>query len=211
MKRSLALLASSFTLCLAGIAVAAPPADAWDIGPVIKGKNYSVGMPTTLSPSREGAYFDFPGPTARDGHVHYVTLPVRDLRGARSVTLRYRIDAAPGTRFVPQEHTDRTAMLTMYLQRRGDSWTKRHPDHRWYAPASRMVALKPGTNEVTIRFDENWKSVFSNDRTKDPRAFEAALRDAARIGFVFGSQGGRGHGVYATRPARFTVLDFRID
>ena len=45
----------------------------------------------------------------------------------------------------------------------------------------------------------------------NPKGFRRALNETARIGFVFGSEGGRGHGVYATRPSRFTILDFRVD
>ena len=32
-----------------------------------------------------------------------MTVPTRPLEGARRITLTYRIDAAPGTRFVPQD------------------------------------------------------------------------------------------------------------
>ena len=38
----------------------------------------------------------------------------------------------------------------------------------------------------------------------------AAPADPDRLGLVFGSSEGRGHGVFATRPARFTLLSFRI-
>ena len=215
MIRKLALLAAS-TIALGGAAaaLAAPPADAWEIGPVIKGRNYSVGMPLRAEAGPQGATFAIPGPTAAQGHVHYVTLPVRSLEGARRITLRYRIDAPRGTRFLQQENPDAgPATLSLYFQRRGDSWSARHPDYRWYSPAGREMRLSPGVHEVSIPLDAgaDWVSMMGPNSRANPRGFAEALAGAHRVGFTFGGNSGRGHGVYATRPARFTVLDFRID
>ena len=192
----------------------APPAQAWEIGPIIDGRNYSVNMPLRPEESRDGASFLIPGPTKADGHVHYVTLPVRSLAGARSITLRYRIDAPRGTRFVQQENPGAgPATLSLYFQRRGDSWRTRHEDYRWYAPPGRDVPLSPGVHEVTIPLDAraNWIAMMGGTSGSNPEGFGAAVENAHRVGFTFGGTSGRGHGVYATQPARFTVLDFRID
>lgn len=190
---------------------AAPPADAWEIGPIIRGKNYSKGMPLRPDETSAGASFAIPGPTAAQGHVHYLTIPTRPLAGARRIILRYRIDAAPGTRFVPQESPHLPATLSLYLQRAGDGWTMRQPDWRWYAPIGRTVALRPGTHTVSIGLDEDWIAMAGTGAYANPHGFRAALADTARVGFTFGSDGGRGHGVYATAPARFTILDFRVE
>lgn len=188
-----------------------PEAADWDIGPVIKGRNYSVGMPPTLTERRGEPSFDFPHPSADAGHVHYVTTPVDGLAGARRMTLRYRIDAAPGTRFIAQENPAERATLSLYFQRAGDRWTRRTSTYRWYAPHARLVPLAPGVHTVSIRLDERWIAVMGEDAQSHPEAFEMAKAEAARVGFVFGSASARGHGVFATGPARFTVLDFRID
>lgn len=209
MKR-IALIAAACSLA-AGAATAAPPADAWEIGPIIRGKNYSYRMPLRPEQGRAGATFEIPGPTAAEGHVHYLTVPTRPLAGARRIVLTYRIDAAPGTRFVPQEVPGEGATLSLYFQRAGDSWTTRHPDWRWYAPNDRVVPLRPGTHTVSIGLDENWIAMTGSDARSNPRGFEAALARTERVGFVLGSAGLRGHGVYATRPARFTILDFRVE
>ncbi|MBO6527833.1 hypothetical protein [Erythrobacter sp.] len=188
------------------------PLREWEIGPVIRGRNYSVGMPLHPEISREGWFFDFPGPRRRDGHVHYVTRRTGPLDGARGLRLRYRIDAQAGTRFVPQEFPDRTALLSLYIQRRGDDWLARRGTqfHRWYSPQDRVVPLEPGEHELTILFAENWISVMGSDHARSPQAFAEALAEAGRVGFTLGSSGGRGHGVYATAPARFTVLEFSV-
>lgn len=188
-----------------------PAAEQWDIGPVIKGRNYSVNMPRTMFETREGPAFEFPHATKADGHVHYVTVPVRSLEGARGITMTYRIDADRDVRFIAQESPDREATMSLYFQRAGDRWTKKYPRHRWYAPTSRTMPLAPGTHTVSISFDEPWIAMMGGDNRAYPREFDAALANTVRVGFVFGSEGGRGHGVYATGPARFIVLDFRID
>lgn len=184
----------------------------WQIGPTINGKNFSVGMPSRLYDSQEGASFDFPFPRESAGHVHYVTTETGPLDRARSVTLRYRIDAAPGTRFIARERTDRPATLSLYFQRRGDNWSaqRQYETFRWYVAADHMIPLTPGVHEVTVDLIDDWKAVSNSTATSNPRAFREALANASRIGFVLGSAGGRGHGVYSTAPARFTVLDFEV-
>lgn len=216
MKTFLAIAAPA-ALLVTGLAAipapsaAQPSAGAWEIGPFIRGRSLSPGMPSRLDATEQGPSFAIPGPDASDGHVHYVTVPTRPLEGARRITLRYRIDAPRGTRFVPQEDPGRTATLSLYFQRRGDSWTMRHPDYRWYAPNDRVVPLSPGTHEISIGLDEDWIAMTGPGAHANPRGFAEALAQTARVGFVFGSDGGRGHGVYATQPARFTILDFEIE
>ena len=190
----------------------APPASAWQIGPIIDGRNYSVNMPLRPREGRDGASFTIPGPTRADGHVHYVTLPVRSLEGARRITLRYRIDAPRGTRFIQQENPAAgPATLSLYFQRYGDSWRMRHPDYRWYSPNGREMPLSPGTHEVSIGLDEDWIAMTGPSAHRNKAGFRRALMDAHRVGFTFGGSSGRGHGVYATAPATFTVLDFEIE
>lgn len=200
-----------------GFTGAAAQAANWEIGPIIRGRSRSPGMPlrpTQLGGGADGAWsFDFPGPRASDGHVHYVTMPTRSLAGADRITMTYRIDAAPGTRFVPQEQPDTPATMSLYFQVAGDNWTARDQYRfaRWYAPREKVVPVTPGTHTVSIGLDENWTAVVAFKRDTAPQEFERAKADAARIGFVFGGGGGRGHGVFATEPARFTLLDFRVE
>ena len=104
------------------------PASQWEIGPIIRGRDYSRGMALRPEQARAGPSFIIPGPNAANGHVHYVTLPTRPLKGASRITLTYRIDAPPETRFVPQESPQLQATLSLYFQRAGDSWTLRQPD-----------------------------------------------------------------------------------
>ena len=206
-----ALLLAGLTVAPATPLVAQTEQSTWSIGPAIRGKNYSSRMPATMRPTTEGAAFDFPYPTASAGHVHYVTTPSGSLAGAERIVMRYRIDAAPGTRFVAQEDPRGTATLSLYFQRIGDTWTMRTPHYRWYSPMDRLMPLSPGTHEVAIDLDEEWIAMSHEPRSAIPGAFEAALARAETVGFTFGSAPLRGHGVYATSPARFTLLDFRVE
>jgi hypothetical protein len=195
------------------VLAALPAAQAWEIGPVIKSRNYSHNMPLRPTAVRGGMRIDFPWPDAAEGHIHYVTFRHGPLEGKRRIVMRYRIDAEPGTRFVPQEHREMPAMLSLFFQQRGDTWTAkgRYETYRWYAPDNRTVELTPGEHTLTIALDDpGWISVNGRTAAQLPGPFRAALADAERVGFVLGSPAARGHGVFATGPAALTVTAFEV-
>lgn len=210
MNRLLPIALASFAVAAVSTAAFAQ-SGGWRIGPIIRGKNYSVGMPLAPTPSRDGWSFDFP--SAQTGHVHYVTFRPGALTGASQIRVRYRVDAARGTRFVPQEQPDLPGMVSLVFQRSGDNWSaKRQYEHfRWYAPQSSMQRLAPGERIMLVNLsDPNWISVYGKPRGMNPEAFNAALAYTDNIGLVFGSTAARGHGVFATAPAKFTLLSFEI-
>lgn len=212
MKRT--LLAVVLALGTAVAVAAAPAASEWEIGPVIRGKNYSVGMPPAPRPERGGWSFDFPVGSKAAGHVHYVTFHPGTLAGKTRIIVRYRVDAPAGTRFVPQANPDRAGTVSLYLQRRGDDWNARgrYQYYRWYAPAATVRELAPGIGEISVALDDpQWISVLGRPAATDPGALEDALADVERIGLVFGSSNARGHGVYATAPAKFTLTALRVE
>ena len=191
----------------------APGASAWEIGPVIRGRNYSQGMPPRPIPAPRGWYFDFPVGSAAAGHVHYVTFRPGPMSAKSRIVVRYRIDARHDTRFVAQENPAAAATVSVSFQRRGDNWGAkgRYQFYRWYAPVRTVREIAPGEQEISIALDDpEWVSVQGHLAGSVPGEMAAALRDVERIGLVFGSLDGRGHGVFATQPARFTLLDFRI-
>jgi hypothetical protein len=192
----------------------AQPANAWEIGPVIRGRNHSVGMPPAPAPAARGGWsFDFPYPNERAGHVHYLTTRTGSLLGRSRIVMRYRIDAAPGAVLTPRESPGSPATLTLYFQRRGDNWSgRRHYEHyRWYASHPNRVPLSAGEHEVSLTLEaRNWKSLGAATGDRTQAEFRDALAEADRVGFVLGGGGSAGHGVYATGPARFTLISFRI-
>lgn len=213
MNRTLAIGIGIVAAIGAAAASAALPASAWEIGPVIRGKNYSQGMPPSPQPTRTGWTFDFPFPNARAGHVHYVTFDPGSLAGKSKIVVRYRVDAAPGVRFVPQESPGEPATLSLMFQRRGDNWSARgrYNFYRWYSPVATLQPIRAGVGEMTISLtDPGWVAVQAGTLSGNERPFADALADASRVGLVFGSAGGRGHGVFSTAPARFTLISFDI-
>lgn len=209
---------NTIILALAAAVMAAPAAAAvdgdWIIGPVIRGKNYSVGMPQRPTPTRAGWTFDFPSSSREAGHVHYVTFNPGPLTDASRIVVRYRVEAAAGTRFVPQENPELPGTVSLVIQRGGDNWSAKgaYEFFRWYAPGNTVQELAPGTHEMVVSLrDPNWGSVYGKPASGNAGAFETALAGASNIGLVFGSTSGRGHGVFATAPARFTLVDFRIE
>jgi hypothetical protein len=186
-------------------------ADAWEIGPVIRGRNYSEGAPLHPSPSpRGGWHIDLP--QAPSG-VHYVTFRHGPLAGKRRMVMRYRIDAAPGVRIVPASDPALPSILTLYFQRRGDDWSGEggFEAYRWFATFASRTPIEPGEHEIAAPLDGAWTAVETSTARTRPAAFRAALAEADRVGFVLGGGDGYGHGAYATGRARLTVLEFRVE
>ena len=186
-----------------------PPAEAWEIGPQVRGRNYSVGMPPRPSVTRNGeATFEFP----QRGEVDALTTAVTPLEGARQVIFRYRIDAAPGVNLVSSETPGQTATVSLYFQREGDNWSARgrYASYRWYVPGQAVIPLTPGEHTVTVRFDDVWTNVNGVPNFQDPQGYAAALENTSKIGIAFGTSSARSHGVYATGHARFTLLALDI-
>lgn len=177
----------------------APTKTGWHIGPVIGGMSYSPGMPARPTPQGAGWYFDFP--TEPTSHVHYVQwFSPPPLSGSIRVRL-----AVTGGGFVPQEYPDRPALVSLIIQRRGDNWQAdtNTVSYRWFSRQSQV--LEPGEYELTVPLDvSEWGDVYN---VQDAARFAETLREVESIGLVFGSDGGRGHGVYATGPSRFTLLE----
>lgn len=189
----------------------AQPAHMWEIGPTLAGRNVSVGMPSTPTPTARGWYFDFPHSAA--GRVGYVTTRTGPLVGKSKIVMRYRIDALPGVRIVARHNPETTPTLSLYFQRHGDNWSGRgrFEHYRWYASGANRIPLTPGEHEISLSLDgQNWKSLMSATGLNAPMQFRQALQNAQRVGFVLGGAGGAGHGVYATGPARFTLISFQV-
>jgi hypothetical protein len=191
----------------------AQPTEQWQIGPVIRGKNYSRGMPLQPTGDEKHWHFDFPHSTAERGSVHYVTIRHGPLTGKSELIVRYKVEARPGARFVSSEFADLPGVVSLYFQRSNDNWTAkgRYQFYRWYAPAPSVQDLSSGVHEIRVSLrDPAWISVMGKQSGMHPSEFGQALKNIERVGLVFGSQKGRGHGVFATGWARFTFLSFEI-
>jgi hypothetical protein len=187
-----------------------PAAAAWQIGPIIRGRNYSDAVAVHASPRGGGWYFDLP----RAGRgVHYVTFRHGSLAGKRRIVMRYRIEAAPGVRIVPTTAPQLPSIITLYFQRGGDNWSGRgrFETYRWYATFASQSPITPGDHVLIAPLTANWTAVERSTATSAPAAFRDAITEADEVGFVLGGGDGFGHGVYATGAARLIVTEFRVE
>ncbi len=202
-------------LALAGSAALATPwANEWTIGPIIHGKNYSVNMPLKPQPTRSGWAFDFPYPSRSAGHVHYVSFHPGTLAGKSRIVVNYRITADRRTRFVPQEQPQLAGTVSLVIQRRGDTWSAkgRYENYRWYSPAEHVHEIAPGVRRMVIDLNNpGWTSVRGKRAGDNSKAFRDSLVQTEQVGLVFGSSAARGHGVFATAPASFELLNFELE
>ena len=207
---ALTLAASVGASPAAAAAAQTPPADSWTIGPIIRGRNYSRGMPLRPTPRRGGGFvIDLP---QAPGSVHYVTFRHGSLAGKRRIVMRYRVEANAGVRLVPRTAPQGNAMITPYFQRAGDSWNARGPfeAYRWYATFATQNPT-PGEHVIVAPLDGNWTAVETSSARTNPAGFRDAVANADQVGFVLGGGDGYGHGVYATGRARLIVTEFRVE
>lgn len=207
---AIAVLAASATVA-AGAASGTVDPRAWAIGPIIKGRNYSPGMPLRPSPGPgRGWHIDIPKAPAS---VHYVTFRHGSLAGKSRIVMRYRVLTAPGARIVPTTVPSSPSIITLYFQRRGDNWSGkgRFETYRWYATFASQSPITAGEHQIVAPLNGNWTAIQSSTARTSPAAFRQAIAEADQVGFVLGGGDGYGHGVHATGRARLIVTDFRVE
>lgn len=189
------------------------PAAPWSIGPVIEGKNWSVGMEGALVSTRDSWFFDFP--VAQKGldrwstpGPHYVTRPWTGLAG---ITLRLDFEVeGDGNLFgVMGNQTSFVPYICLHFQRSGDDWSAKPPydGFRWYS--NTQTKLVPGRQSVEVPLTaDNWHPV---ENGPGPAEFADALANASCVGVTFGNEEGNGHGVAAATPGnRFICHSFAL-
>jgi hypothetical protein len=147
------------------------------------------------------------------GSVHYVTFAHGSLVGKRRIVFRYRLEAAPGVKIMPRTAPGAPSIITLYFQRRGDSWSGKGPfeTYRWYATFASHSPIAPGDHSMVVPLNGNWTAIETSSARQNPGAFWDAIVAADRVGFVLGGGDGYGHGVFATGPARLVVTEFRVE
>lgn len=179
----------------------------WIIGPMVKGKNYSQGLP--LRPERVGSGWRF---TLEPGdQVDGVTRNCWGLPPS-AIRLRFRVSGDPATRLQAYEFPDRPASLTVFFQRRFDNWSGRgdYETYRWYTRKLYPLVLEEDLIVEVPLTPEHWKAVQSTRGDQAPDKFNEAREKAWRVGVVFGTAGGRSHGVITDKPVRFELLEWEV-
>jgi hypothetical protein len=179
----------------------------WEIGPIIGGQNYSIGMPLHPTQTTDGWAFDFP---LAGGKVGYITYKYGSLTGKSRIVLKYRIDADSSVQFLPICCPQLLGQgPTMYFQQKGDDWNT--DGKRWWATFNAPWPIVAGEHELVIPLDARWTSVINMDAQTNSSEFANAKANAERVGFTYGGGDGYGHGVYATGSARMVVTSFVVE
>lgn len=181
------------------------PANAWEIGPTINGRNYSPGL---SHPSRLADGFSFAiGPRAEP---HYVTFRHGSLAGKSQIRMRFRVEGPRGAVIHGAKCPTRSpSAVTLYFQRRGDDWAT--DGARWWASFAKVTLRGPtAETEIVAPLNARWTSVLKMNAQTNPNEFAAAKADADRVGFTFANCQGYGHGARATMPVRFVVTSFQV-
>jgi hypothetical protein len=181
------------------------------IGPIVRGRNYSRGMPLHPTPRRNGGWqIELP---RAPGSVHYVTFPHGSLAGKSRIVMRYRIEADPGVQILPRSDPGSASIITLYFQRGGDNWSGRgrFEAYRWYATFASQSPIKPGDHIMVAPLNSKWTAVETSSAQSNPAGFRDAVYGADQVGFVLGGGDGYGHGVFATGRARLIVTEFRVE
>lgn len=207
---------ASILILLGGLAVAAflyfkrrtltgANSRGWIIGPIIHGDNHSLKMPARPTMQGKGWTMKFPGPGGKVDYVQNFDPPT--LVGATAIVMRF---AVKGGGFVPFEGTAKSkATVTVQIQRKGDDWTGEGKMRLYRYYSRTRTVLAAGEYEITYPLDvAHWGGV--NSGPDDPEAFAACLRELDNIAVVFGGGSGAGHGVWATAPSQFTLLEMEV-
>lgn len=184
----------------------------WTIGPIIRGRNYSPGMPLHPSKHQDGFQIELPHAPAS---VHYVTFKHGSLTGKRRIAMRYRFEVDPGVRIVPTTDPKLPSAITLYFQRSRDKWSGRgkFETYRWFATFATHWDLKADEHVMVAPLDGAWTAIQTSTAASAPEALREAIADADQVGFVMGGGDGYGHGVHleGAGRARLVVTDFRIE
>jgi hypothetical protein len=218
LRAALLLAVSPLAACGESSEVSAPAGphhlqpEKWTIGPIIRGRNYSPGMPLHPSPNLDGFRIELPH---TPDSLHYVTFRHGPLTGKSHIAMRYRFEADPGIRIVPTTDPRLPSVITLYFQRRGDNWSgvRQYETYRWFATFTSHWELKAGEYSMVAPLDADWTAIETSTAATAPAAFREAIANADEVGFVLGGGDGYGHGVHLVGPgrARLIVTDFKIE
>ena len=199
----------AFGLLLTGSAdaktAARMPVRSWEIGPIINGRNYSLGL---RGPSRTGGGIALT--ISPNAEPHYVTFRNGSLRGKTRIRMRYRVEGPRGAVIYGANcSTGSSSAVTLYFQREDDDWTS--DGGRWWATFASVKLNGPmAEREIVAPLNANWTSVLTMTAGTNPNEFAAAKTNAGRVGFTFANCEGFGHGARATVPVRFIVTRFQV-
>lgn len=172
----------------------------WIIGPIVRGQNYSVGMPATPTPQGEGWTMALPGPGGEVDSVANHSPP--SLVGATALVMRY---AVTGGGFFASGETNVPGRVGLCIQRRGDNWSGegKYQQYRLYGQ-SRPLLVAGEDQSLTASV---WTDV--KGQVVSQAVVDGVFSDLDNYSVVFGGSFAS-HGVYTTEPSTFTLTALEV-
>jgi VCBS repeat-containing protein len=144
------------------------------------------------------------------GEPHYIVETAPALQAGQTISMKFSI---AGTGKLTSVQDGGPAHVTLYMQRRGDnlSGMGAYQQYRYFGPTVELTNAAEYTLSAQLNPDQ-WGDVFGARGSDHPAEFAACVANAEFIGFVFGNPGAgaTGHGVKATGPVSFALLDYSI-
>jgi hypothetical protein len=184
----------------------APLSANWQLGPIINGKNYSVG--TDWYP----ATGNFTWPVAQKGlpreqtpGPHYLTKPCSGIQG-RSIRVSYTVTGDGKFFGSVGGQSDFVYLCVFFRVIPGDNWGG-IDGFRWWSET--QFPITPGSHTIEVALSHPaWVSVMGKGT---PDLFTNAMMTAGEIGVTFGNDEGRGHGVSSeTGNSAFVLESFEV-
>lgn len=179
---------------------------AWEIGPIVGTRNYSLGLPVNPTKHPEGFEFAI-SPTAEP---HYITKATGPLTAYKAIRMRYRVEGPSEAHIYGKGCSEASgSAVTLYIEHKADDWSR--DGYRWWATQHTVALTGPVEAEIVAPLDGYWSSVFAFTTDTHRAVFNDAKANAARIGFTFANCEGYGHGTRSTLPVKFIVTYFGVE
>jgi hypothetical protein len=184
----------------------------WTIGPIVNGENRSPRAYAFPHPEAIIAV-EIPHGTVGDriGELSGLTFVHGPLAGKSRIIARFRVEGEDGVKIIPSQPGP-IGWATPFFQRRGDNWGAqgKYEAYRWFATHHTKHLVVGEEYEMSAPLDHGWTATQTSTQINNPAGFHDALANAESVGIVFGGGDGYAHGICATGPARFVLLDFQV-
>lgn len=171
----------------------------WFFGPIIDGENYTKGMPARPTAAGQGFTFDFKNAPSEVDAVIKKNPP--SLVGMKGLKLNYTVT---GSGFMAAGETNVPGRVGISLQRKGDNWSGsgQYQQYRLYSQSRPLLVAGSGQVVATTWIDVKGKVV-------SPAVVSTVVANLDNYSVVFGGSFAS-HGVYATQPASFTMVNIEV-